>query len=246
MRQRGLITIVVASFLAAACENSPTGSDGESLTVDFSIAPDHIHTYETEAAFTVLVTNQKAQIVADFDTLAVEVRPVGTERWKRVLLTSQPGAAFKGTHVFTASGGHNVRVVGRRRGQGSSAVLHQLSQPLQTVRWHADVGGYRVEFEGYPGDPSPGTQATVRFWVMQVVRDAAGNRPPITGLAALIQCTEAGGMNETHSTTETEPGVYQADHMFHAAGGATATLRFTGTDGAPAGASVTLQIEPGR
>lgn len=38
---------------------------------------------------------------------------------------------------------------------------------MEVGRAHQEVGGFRVEFETFPGRLHEGTEATVRFWVME-------------------------------------------------------------------------------
>ena len=78
---------------------------------------------------------------------------------------------------------------------------------------------YRVEFESFPGHIHEGSAAEMRFWVMEAEKNAAGERPPITGLtAARIHCLTGSNAEEFHAVTEIEPGVYQAEHSFTEAG----------------------------
>lgn len=223
---RRLLTLLAVPALLAACEENPLMLEEheEELTVELTVDPSHVHTL-SPVTFTVAVKDDHGMFVTDFDTLRVERRTAGTETWRAINLELD-GSVYKGTYVFTSSGEYDLRVAGMRRGGSHLEVLHEMAEHLEVGRAHVEVGGYRVEFENFPGHVHEGDTAAVKFWVKQAERDAAGNRPPVTGLAAEIHCTDADGAMEEHRAAESEPGVYQATHRFREHGTAKAGIHF--------------------
>ena len=226
-----------------ACSGDVTGV--ANLTVDFNVGPEHAYALSSEVTFTVLVEDADGRVVADFDTLAVEYRPSGATDWKRLVLAKQTGL-YVGKRVFTTSGGQDARVVGRRPGgTPEMTVLHQPTQSaLHVMRWYTDQGNYRIEFESAPGDIKVGDAPVLKFWIWGKA-DAAGVRPAVTGLTAVVHCHEDNGMMADRSLTETSPGVYETNGWtFQTAGGASAGLRFTATDGTTIRAKAPLVVAP--
>ncbi|MBI4501740.1 MAG: hypothetical protein HY700_11325 [Gemmatimonadetes bacterium] len=225
-----------------ACSNDPTGA--ENLTIDFSVSPEHAYALSNQVTFTVLVEDADRRVVTDFDTLAVEYRVMGATGWKRLTLQLQTGL-YQASRIFTTSGEQEARVVGRRVGSTGMAVLHQPSQSvLHVMRWYTDQGNYRIEFESTPGDIKVGDAPVLKFWIWGKA-DAAGVRPPVTGLTAVVHCHEDNGMMADRALIETAPGVYETNGWtFQTAGGASANLRFTAADGSTVRAKAVLTVAP--
>jgi hypothetical protein len=234
--------------LLAGCESNPVVPTDEhedataDLSVDLTLSSSHVHIL-SELTFTVVVTDHHGDRVTDFDTLRVERRDVDTETWRAIDLTLG-GTSYVGTYTFTSSGDYEIRVVGRRPHDTAMVHMHTMAELLQAVPAHAEAGGYRVEFETFPGHLHQHNTATARFWVMEVERDAQGVRPPITGLTAEIHCLEADGSTETHQASETSSGVYEADHTFDSVGDFVFELHFTGSDNNPAEVPFTVNVVP--
>ncbi len=129
--------------------------------------------------------------------------------------------------MFFTSGEYEIRVMGMHHGHDHSEVLYQMAEHLHVGRAHADVGGFRVEFEAFPGHAHEGETSTMRFWIM----DDIDARPAVGGLAAEIHCTDPSGTEESHGAMESSTGVYEADHTFQEAGEAHIAVHFPGGAG---------------
>lgn len=244
MSHRLIAFVLVAPVLLGSCENDPVTfvpEPAEEFSVQLDITPHHVHILQTEVTFTVTITDHHGQQVTDFETLQVERLLEGTETWRGTDLTLK-GEVYTGTYTFTTSGDYHLRVAGTKHGQAEPVVLYEHPQHLHVVSAHTEAGGYRVEFESFPGHIHEGDTSTMRFWVMEVEKDEAGNRSPITGLASEIRCTEASGAEQEYETVESEGGVYEADHTFTEVGEAHIALHFTGADGQPAEAEFHLHV----
>lgn len=235
----------VAVLLAAGCGENPQEPREdlapEDLTVEFTVEPDHVHILQTEAAFRAAVRTQEGDAVTDFETLEVQRRLVSGDQWNGTEAHLH-GSEFEAHHVFTTSGEYRLRVRAEHPGWDEAQVLHEADGTLEVARAHAEAGGYRVEFESFPGHVHQEDTATLRFWVTEQEEDDSGTRPPVEGLSPEIRVTEDGGQGSEHSAEETEAGVYEADHTFENAGDATIGLHFTGSDGNPAEAEFQLPV----
>lgn len=241
--------LFVAVFLAA-CSSNPTVPIEEEhedatadLTVDLQLSSNHVHIL-SELTYTVSVTNHHGEFVTDFDTLRVERRAAGSDTWRGTDLELQ-GTSYAGTYTFTSSGDYEIRVVGRRDHDAAMVQMYSMSEMLSAARAHAEAGGYRIEFESFPGHLHQHNEATMKFWVMETERNAEGVRPAITGLSTELHCLEADGSTESHAAAELTPGVYEAAHTFESVGDFVAALHFTGTDGLEAEAEFTTHVVPG-
>lgn len=229
MRHRAWVSVLVAPLLVVACNGNPAGLEDEhddELTVALSLSSNHVHTL-SEVEFTVTVMDHHGAAVTDFETIQVERLQAGSDTWRAIEL-SPAGSVYKGMYTFMSSGDYDIRVAGMRHGHAAMETMHEMAEPLQVGRAHLELGGYRVEFESYPGHVHEGDEATQRFWVMEAQADASGNRPAVSGLAAEIQCLDGTGVPELHAAAETEPGVYEALHLFSEAGSAKLEIRFQG------------------
>lgn len=245
MFKRHLAPILAVPFVLVACGENPTGSDGheDELTVELTVSPDHLHTL-APVTFTAVVRDGHGTVVMDLDTLRVE-RSLDGGEWRKAADLSPGTGSFTGTYTFSTSGEYEFRVSGMRTGHGSmmEIPMAQAMEPMHVGRAHEVVGGYRVEFESFPGHIHEGSEVAFRFWVKEAQADASGNRAPITGLAGQVLCGEPAGGSETHSPLqEVEPGIYEALHTFQSAGDATAALHFTGTGGEAAEATFDFHV----
>lgn len=238
---RTLAALLITGLLIACDDNPPVGPDGGQLTVEFAFTPDHVHILQSEVVFTVTVTDENGGAVTDFEALEVQRRAVSSETWRGIEMTLS-GDSYEGTYVFSSSGDYELRVAGQRPGDADLSVLYEVPDLLHTVRAHAEAGGYRVEFESFPGHIHEGDEAELGFWVMETERDASGERPPITGLTGDLHVIEAGGFDGSYTATEGPVGIYGGSHTFTSAGAAHAGLHFTGLDGQPAEASFDLDV----
>jgi hypothetical protein len=226
--------------LAAGLQGCDTAGPDGNLLVDVQVAPGHIHSFESDVTFTVTFTEIDRGPVRDLAGVRAEIGPAGTDQWTKQVPLLFDGEVYTGSTKFTAAGSFDVRILGRRPGEGDVVELHRLAVPLEAVRPHFDAGGYRVEFETDTGEyPARGETVTVRFLVME---DVASPRPPIAGLSGVtIRCTQ-GSEVETHAATESPAGTYSASHAFTDAGEATAQIEFTGSDANPAFVQVPLSV----
>lgn len=238
------IQLVVLLLLAVpACDDPlPTGNDDhadatEDLQVDLTFSPDHVHIH-SDITFTASVTDHHGEAITDFDQIHVEYREVGESDWQEIALTLD-GSVYTGTHEFTTSGDYDLRVTGQRPEDSALVEIVQMADALHAVRAHASAGGYTVEFETFPGHVHEGDTATLRFWVMD---ESGGTEDPVTGLSPEIHVTESDQSESTHAATETDPGVYEADHTFQNAEDGVVGLHFTGSGGASAEAEFTIHV----
>ncbi len=59
-----------------------------------------------------------------------------------------------------------------------------------------------------------------------------GDRPPITGLSAVIEVGNPDMTSEIHTVTDNSDGIYEATHLFEEGGEAHIEIRFTDSAGA--------------
>lgn len=248
--RRALPALGVAAALAlAGCNANPplgpaTGHDEGGLEVALTVTPDHVHILQTEATFTVEVTDHDGAPVHDFESLAVERRMEGSDDWREVEVALS-GEHYTGVHTFVSSGEYELRVVGQRPGEAESTVLHEVAEHLHVARAHAEVDGIRVEFETFPGHIHEGETATLRFWAMEPEADASGQRPPVTGLDARGHVAQPDGTEAMYEAHEHEPGEYETEHLFGAPGETHAGFHFTSPDGHAVEAEWHLHVSHG-
>ncbi|MEX0599747.1 MAG: hypothetical protein WD423_06820 [Rhodothermales bacterium] len=248
MRIRTMIlTIALGLFLMAGCSENPTAveeEDGhEDLSVELSLSDDHIHTL-SPITFTVAVHDAHGAAFTAFDTLRVERQVAGEDTWRATDLIPS-GGMFTGEYMFMSSGSYHLRVAGRTHDHGHMEVLHAMHEPIEVARAHEVAGGYRVEFENYPGHVHEGQEATMKFWILEAERDDDGVRAPIEGLEVTINCEDASGKQESHTPEESEPGVYEATHTFDGNGEAHLSISYPGTDGEVAEADFHIPVAHG-
>lgn len=246
---RHWITALMASVVAAGCVANPTAPAEEhedataDLTVNLVLSSSHVHIL-SELTYTVTVTDDHGNVVTDFDTLRVERKAADSDTWRGTDLELQ-GTSYVGTYTFTSSGDYQIRVAGRRSHDAAMVQMYMMPEMLHAARAHVEAGGYRIEFETFPGHIHQHDTATVAFWVMEQDQDASGNRAPITGLSPEIHCLEADGSEETHGAMEMTAGVYEAEHTFAHVGDFVAALHFTALDGSTAEAAFKTHVAGG-
>lgn len=247
MNIRNLVPLVVTTALlvvgGACAENPTTAPDqhNEELSVDLTVEPDHVHLLQTETAFHVSVQNHDGAAVTDLDSLRVEWKPEEGTEWDGAAAHLHDGA-YEAHNVFHSSGHYDLRVTGIKPDHSEMSVLHETPDALHVAPAHAEAGGYRVEFEPFPGHVHAGETGTLRFWVLEQDTTSSGDRPPIEGLEPEVHVTEAGGQSAETSAAETSAGVYEAEHTFQEGGDARVAIHFTGSDGQPAEAEFTLPV----
>lgn len=227
-----------------ACAENPSlapSEHSEELSVDLTVEPDHVHLLQTEAAFHVSVTDHDGAAVTDFDSLRVEWKPESETEWDGAAAHLHDGE-YEAHNVFHSSGHYDLRVTGQRPDHSDMSVMHEMSDALHVARAHAEAGGYRVEFEGFPGHVHAGDTASLSFWVMEQDTTSSGERPPIEGLQPEVHVTEADGSTASVAASETSAGVYEAEHLFQEGGDALVALHFTGSSGQEAEAEFTLPV----
>lgn len=236
---------MVLAGIIVACESNPPlapDSHDEGLTVVFSYTPDHVHILQSEVTFTVQVLDHHGEAVTDFEILQVERLQEGSDTWRGIDLALN-GDVYEGTYVFASSGEYHLRVSGQRHGETELQVLHELPETMHCARAHAEAGGYRIEFETFPGHIHEGDAAAMRFWVMEIDRDPVTEvRPPVPGLSLDVHVAQTGGYDGLYPGSEIEPGVYEATHTFEAPEDTHAGLHFIGSDAQPAEAEFELHI----
>ena len=228
MNNRGFPALAMAVWVLA-CSDSPTAPHDHELIVDFAMSTDHVHTLD-EITFTVTVTDDHGDLVTDFTTIQVERELEGTATWRAIELTLQ-GTAYVGTYTFTTSGDYHFRVAGMRGSDTEDQVLYESPEHVEVVRTHEVVGSSRVEFESFPGHIHEGEEVVVRFWILESERNAAGERPAITGLSVVIECGNPDMTSELHTVTDSGDGIYEATHLFPEGGEAHMEIRFTDAAG---------------
>ena len=226
-----VVGVAGGALFLGGCEANPTAPEhSDELEVELTIEPGHVHILQTEVTYTVHVHDHHGESVTDFLALEVQRLAAGSDTWRGTDL-ELVGEEYVGTYMFSSSGDYQIRVAGQRPGESDLAVLYQHPEPLHAVRAHAEAGGYRVEFETFPGHIHTGNIASSRFWIMETERDADGVRPPIAGLTPQIFIAEADGSSAQYAAHEHAAGEYEADHEFAIAGDCQITVQFTGVDG---------------
>lgn len=242
-----LALLLVFPFALVACAENPTEAHNEELTVELTLSSSHVHIL-SPVTFTAVVRDGHGELVTNMDSLRVERKAVDGDTWRTAADLTLSGSDYTGEYTFVSSGEYELRVMGMP--EGHSAMEEMLASPalehVHAVPAHAEAGGYRIEFEAFPGHIHENDQVEVKFWVMEIEQDpATDERPPITDLAAEIYCLEADGSTESHLAAENVAGEYTASHTFVNAGDGGAEIRFTGADGSEATASFTLHVVHG-
>lgn len=243
----GLIALVFAAF-GCADELAAPGDPGheEELAFTLTVGTDDIHTL-SEVALTLRVTNDHGDAMTEFDDMEVQYRMEGSTQWDAGVAMMLQGTEFMGTHTFVTSGEYEFRIMGvphHGDGHGHAAEeLHHMVEHFHVERASVEVGGYRVEYESFPGHVHEGLTPILKFWVMETNSDASGNRPPIVGLNANIRCTESDGTVHNEPAVEAASGAYEGPHTIQSAGDTRLALLFTGSDSNPAEAEFEIHVD---
>lgn len=227
----GLVLLV--PLAVAACADNPTELHDEQLTVELTLSSSHIHIL-SPVTFTATVRDEHGNIVTDMDTLRVERKAVGSDTWRTASDLELVGGTFTGEYTFMSSGEYEVRMMGMRAGHSTLEQMTLTEDPghLEAVPAHGEAGGYRIEYESFPGHIHEGDEVEFKFWIMEPDPDPVTNeRAPIAGVSAEIHCLDGDGSTESHTATEVADGEYTAKHTFAGAGDASAEIHFTGADG---------------
>lgn len=233
-RRLTLGALSVSVGLLGGCEANPTAPEhSDELEVELTIEPGHVHILQTEVTYTVHVHDHHGEPVTDFVALEVQRLAEGDNTWRGTEL-ELAGEEYVGIYMFSSSGDYQIRVAGQRPDEPDLSVLYDHPDHLHAARAHAEVGGYRIEFETFPGHIHEGDMAAGRFWIMEPEADANGVRPPIAGLNPQILITQEDGSTAQYAAHEHMPGEYEAEHQFTVPGDCGITIQFTGADGQPA------------
>jgi hypothetical protein len=244
---RHWLALALLPFLGVACESNPTDLHDEELTVELTLSATHVHIL-SPITITAVVRDGHGEVVTDMDTVRVEYRAVGSDTWRTAADLTLSGSQYTGEHTFVSSGEYELRVLGMLSGHTGMEEMTMSSEVghIEAAPAHAEAGGYRVEFESFPGHIHENDQVEFRFWIMEVDRDpVTDERPPIAGLTAEIHCAEPDGTSESHVAAEPEAGEYTATHTFVTAGDGEAEIHFTGADGTEASATFHLHVAHG-
>lgn len=247
----GIVGLIVLAFAAFGCADelvAPAEDDGhnDELAYALTFGTEDIHTL-SEVTLTLRITDHHGDGMTEFDDMEVQYRMEGSTQWDAGVAMMLQGTEFMGTHTFVTSGEYEFRIMGvphHGDGHGHAAEeLHHMEEHFHVERAHVEAGGYRVEYESFPGHVHEGLTPILKFWVMEMDSDASGNRAPIVGLDANMRCTESDGMVHNEATVETAPGVYEATHTIQSAGDTRVALLFTGSDSNPAEAEFEIHVD---
>lgn len=220
---------ILALPFALACSDNPVAVEDDhddSLTAELTLSADHVHTL-SELTFSVVVRDHHGEAVTALEAVTVDRKAKGSDTWRSTTLELN-GTTWEAPYTFASSGEYDLRVSVTRSGSTDSEVIYTMPEALAVARAHAEVAGYRVEFETFPGHLHEEDEGDIQFWVVEPERNADGIRPPIQGLVAQIGCLESSGASELHDAVEVEAGVYLATHTFAEAGEFIATLLLPG------------------
>lgn len=241
-------TVLAAALalLVGACASNPAapGHEEGEFSVEVTYTPDHVHTLQSEVTFTVTVRDHDGNAVTDFEAVQLERLAEGSDTWRAIEL-APAGDAFVGTYTFTSSGEYHLRVMAQHHGETEMSLLHELHDPVHVARAHAEAGGYRIEFESFPGHIHEGETAAVTFWVMEPEADEHGERHPIEGLSAEVHVAPEGDQGSMVEAHEHGPGEYEAEQPFAEAGEYHVGLHFTDASGQPAEAEFHVHVVHG-
>ncbi len=243
----GLIVLVLSAFGCADEVVAPDdhGSEGE-LAFALTVGTEDIHTL-SEVTLALRITAAHGDAMTAFDDMEVQYRVEGSTQWDAGVAMMLQGTGFMGTHTFVTSGEYEFRIMGMPHhddGHGHGAEeLHHVDEHVHVERAYVEAGGYRVEYESFPGHVHEGLTPILKFFVMEKDTDTSGNRPPIVGLNASIRCTEFDGTVHNTPTVESASGVYEAAYMIQSAGDTRVALLFTGSDSNPAEAEFEIHVD---
>lgn len=240
-------TMIIPAIILTGCLDNATDPHDEDgpLTAELTISPDHVHTL-SEINYTVKVTDQNGNIVADLETIEVQRKVHGESEWRGTELELS-GNEYTGSYTFMSSGEYDIRVAGLRHGSDQMEVMYEMGEHFNVGRAHVNAENYRIEYEHFPGHMHEGDNADIKFWVFEKDEDVSGVRPPVSGLENIhIHCGNPDGTEEHHtSVEEAETGVYVTGHTFMGAGEAHMKIHFPGEGGTEIEAEFTFEVAHG-
>lgn len=228
-------------IVGSGCAENPVGHDenDSEYVAEVSVSEEHISTL-SETEFEITLHKENGSSLGDISALRIEFRMEDDAdgEWEPAEMVHH-GSHFEASHMFMSSGEYQWRIVGDEHGDGDSHMLFESDDHMDVERAHLDAGGYRVEFESFPGHVHEGMTATVAFWVFDDDDDGgdghggghgddhgSDDHGGMTGLDVTIQCDEADGHMEQHQGHEGEPGMYTAEHEFEEHGEVELSIRF--------------------
>lgn len=248
-RTRGFVVtaavcaIVVSLFIAGCTDKGTepvdTHAGDEELEFTLSFNTLELETLD-DTTLLLSIHDHHGEPMMEFDDVEMQYRMEGTVEWASIPMTMS-GDHFEGNHTFVSSGEYEMRAMGvPHHGDGHGhdpEELHLMNEHYHVHRAYVDAGGYRVEYESFPGHIHSGESATLKFWVVDRNTDlAAGNLSPN------IRCLETGGVEHVVGATESMAGVYEIDHIVDMAGATAMSLLFTGSDSSPAEAVFDITV----
>ncbi len=211
--------LALSVFLFTACSENPVADDhagDDELNIELSLSTDHVTTL-TEFELEVEITDHNGVPVTDMESVLVEYLFENDSEWSPVELEIH-GDHYSGSYMFRSSGEYYLRVSGTPHGHSDLEILYTIGDPLNVDRIHQEMGGYKIEFETYPGHVSEGDEAEVKFFVSLEDHDGHGGNM-MTGLHAEIHATDTNGTPVAYAADEHGgPGVYSSHHTFTEAG----------------------------
>lgn len=219
MKPRHILLPALSLVLFAACSENPVSddhNDDEALNIELSLSSDHLVTL-TEMEFEVEITDHDGAPVTDMESVVVEYLFADGTDWKSVELEVH-GQHYAADYTFKSSGEYQIRVSGTPHGHADAEVLYTMDDAIHVERIHQEIGGYKIEFETFPGHVHEGGEAEISFFVTQDDNDGHGGHM-MGGLHAEIHATDTNSMAVQYSADEHDgPGVYSSHHTFSEAG----------------------------
>lgn len=244
---KSAVVVVLAVLFLAGCSDNGTDpvdthNGGEELEFALSFDTPELETLD-DVTLMLAIHDHHGEPMMDFDDVEMQYRMVGATQWQSVSMTMS-GDHFEGNHTFVSSGEYEMRVMGMPHhddGHGHDPEeLHHMDEHYHVHRAHVNAGGYRVEYESFPGHIHAGESATLKFWVVD-----SGTEAPVGGLAPDIRCFETGGAEHVVGATESMTGVYEIAHVVETAGATAISLLFNGSDSNPAEARFDITVSAG-
>lgn len=229
---------------------APPDHGDEALEYALSFEAEPIRTL-SETHLTLHVADEHGEAMMGIDGMEIQYRPAGGAEWAAIPMTID-GSTYAAHYTFMSSGDFEFRVMGEPMHQEDDhggdhhselEMMHEFHDDIHVERAHIDAGGYRVEYESFPGNVHAGQQVTLRFWVMEEEGDMHGSHTPIPGLTPTIRCVESDGMIHSFPGSGMMPGTYEASHTIDTFGDTRVALLYTGKDSNPAMAEFEIHVE---
>lgn len=239
-----VLAVALTAFLVAGCtdkgtEPADTHDGTEELEFSLTFDKPELETLD-DITFNLAIHDHHGEPAMDFDDVEMQYRMVGSTTWRSISMTPMVDH-FEGQHTFSSSGDYELRVMGvPHHGDGHAhdpEELHHMAEHYHVHRAYEDAGGYRVEYESFPGHIHSGQSVALRFWVVDRATDL-----PVSGLAPDIRCSETGGAVHVLAAIESSSGTYEVDHTVESAGATVMSLLFTGSDSNPAEVNFDISV----